>query len=115
MWPILLNHKKFKEADMKVKEDIDQAGVFLFDCPGCKSLHAVHTITPNSRGALWEFNGNVDKPTFSPSIIVSWEYQATQQKHVCHSYVTDGKIQFLSDSTHSLAAQIVELPDYENW
>ena len=28
---------------------------------------------------------------------------------VCHSFVTDGKIQFLGDCTHELAGQTVEL------
>ena len=28
----------------------------------------------------------------------------------CHSFVTDGRIQFLSDSTHVLAGQTVDLP-----
>lgn len=30
---------------------------------------------------------------------------------VCHSFVTDGRIQFLSDCTHSLAGQTVDLPE----
>jgi hypothetical protein len=29
--------------------------------------------------------------------------------HRCHSFITDGKIEFLSDCTHSLAGQTVEL------
>ena len=29
----------------------------------------------------------------------------------CHSFVTDGRIQFLSDCTHALAGQTVDLPD----
>ena len=30
-----------------------------------------------------------------------------------HSYVTDGRIQYLSDCTHPLAGQTVDLPDVE--
>jgi hypothetical protein len=30
---------------------------------------------------------------------------------VCHSWVTNGRIQFLSDCTHSLKDQTVELPE----
>jgi len=29
---------------------------------------------------------------------------------VCYSYITDGRIQFLSDCTHELANQTVDLP-----
>jgi hypothetical protein len=31
----------------------------------------------------------------------------------CHSFVTDGRIQFLSDSTHALAGQTVDLPEIQ--
>jgi len=30
---------------------------------------------------------------------------------VCHSFVTDGRIQFLGDCTHNLAGQTVDLPE----
>ena len=29
----------------------------------------------------------------------------------CHSFVTDGRIQFLADCTHPLAGQTVDLPE----
>jgi hypothetical protein len=32
-------------------------------------------------------------------------------KQVCHSFITDGFIQFLDDCTHPLAGQTVEIPD----
>lgn len=31
---------------------------------------------------------------------------------VCHSFVTEGRIQFLGDCTHALANQTVDLPDW---
>lgn len=31
---------------------------------------------------------------------------------LCHSFVTDGRIQFLTDSTHELAGQTVDLPEW---
>lgn len=34
-----------------------------------------------------------------------------QPPHVCHSFVTDGKIRFLSDCTHDLADQTVPMED----
>jgi hypothetical protein len=33
---------------------------------------------------------------------------------VCHSFVTDGRIQFLGDCTHALAGQTVDLPEWPN-
>jgi len=32
---------------------------------------------------------------------------------VCHSFVTDGRIQFLTDCTHALAGQTVDIPDFD--
>jgi hypothetical protein len=31
---------------------------------------------------------------------------------VCHSFVTDGRIQYLSDCTHAMAGQTKELADW---
>jgi hypothetical protein len=33
----------------------------------------------------------------------------------CHSFVRDGRIEFLTDSTHELAGQIVGLPELPRW
>lgn len=107
---------------------------YTFWCPGCQMHHGVRTDgrEPNRN---WTFNGNGDAPTFHPSVVVrtirqdlsseEWDrYEALSHtvpyeellEHPdfrlrCHSFVTDGRIQFLSDSTHHLAGQTVELPD----
>lgn len=76
-----------------------------FTCPGCDCDHAIPVEKPNpANGAMWSFNGDLDRPTFSPSLhLVGF----------CHSFVTDGRIQFLSDCTHALAGQTVDLPEVE--
>lgn len=73
---------------------------YLFRCPGCEEFH---TFDGN-----WAFNGDMDRPTFTPSLIVTWT------DHRCHSFVTDGRIQFLADCTHSLKGQTVDLPDMDH-
>lgn len=100
---------------------------YVFFCPGCRCSHGVWT-TKGLNGAIWGFNGNVEKPTFTPSLLITrpmwepavtedniaqWEKEPWEQKqvtHVCHSFVTDGMIQFLGDSTHELKGQTVPLP-----
>jgi len=62
-------------------------------------------------GPRWGWNGSMENPTFSPSILVEWEHGPNYEKRVCHSFVTDGNIQFLGDCTHKLAGQTVPLPD----
>lgn len=34
-----------------------------------------------------------------------------RRPQVCHSYVTNGRIQYLGDCTHELAGQTVDLPE----
>lgn len=83
-----------------------ESRVYAFFCPGCGFAHSV-------RVPGWTWNGSVDKPTFHPSIKVTMP-MPDKTHVVCHSFVTDGKINFLSDSTHALAGQTVDLPD-EFW
>lgn len=101
---------------MPIEENGQQVG-FFFDCPGCNGGHAVH-VKPNKNpltGASWDFNGNMEKPTFSPSIVTNHKFspEANKPNLVCHIYVADGKIQFLPDCTHSLAGQTVDMPDLD--
>lgn len=79
-----------------------------FYCPGCQDQHTISVKGPKA----WSFNGNEEKPTFHPSILVyeqppfgDWKGQPR-----CHSSVTDGVISFLPDSSHALAGQSVPLP-----
>ena len=73
-------------------------------CPACNNT--AHVFDDR-----WTFNNNFDKPTFRASMLV---YPHTAQAR-CHSFVTDGYIQYLGDCGHSMAGQTVELPDYTKW
>ncbi len=101
----------------------------IFKCPGCGDHHGVWIKDTPGDGprALWAWNGSREKPTFTPSILAQrtmheppvtpenideWKrkpWVQTAVKQVCHSYVTDGMIQFLGDCTHALAGQAVPL------
>ena len=98
-----------------------EGGAIMFRCPGCNSAHRV--MVGDGPGPRWGFNGSGDKPTFTPSVLVTWtepsddpsefDDTAKDKKLACHSFVTDGRIQFLGDCTHSLAGQTVDLPDWQ--
>jgi hypothetical protein len=86
---------------------------YRFDCPGCGEPHAIPT-KPHERG--WDFSGTEDRPTFAPSILVHphgalAEDGSVYQTPQCHSFVRDGRIEFLGDCTHKLAGQTVDLPE----
>lgn len=106
-------------------------GTMVFHCPGCEGGHAVRVAGDHP---VWGWNGSLDAPTFTPSILLRSGHYYTERpsetcwctynaEHpedpapfrctVCHSFVTDGKIQFLGDCTHNLAGQTVELPEWE--
>ena len=78
-----------------------------FFCPGCKCQHAFRIVGSKGVGPIWEWNGDLDKATFSPSLL----YRGGPTQTTCHSFVRDGKIQFLGDCSHDLKNQIVEVPE----
>lgn len=99
-----------------------------FHCPGCGNHHAIHVGTGG-----WWWNGSTEAPTFAPSVLatsghyipgrVSEHCWCTYNRehpnepdpfvcYRCHSFVREGKIEFLSDSTHELAGKTVELPEW---
>lgn len=97
-----------------------QGGGLLFWCPGCDGAHQV--MLGAGPGPRWGFNGDVDRPTFTPSILIQYNGPDAGQDRgdgrlappaVCHSFVIDGRIQFLGDCTHALAGQTVDLPDFD--
>jgi hypothetical protein len=97
---------------------------FGFYCPGCEEMHYV--------GASWGFDGNLEAPTITPSLLVtSGHYSPSFQagspcwctynaEHPdeprafmcerCHSFIRAGDIQFRSDCTHELAGKTVPIP-----
>ncbi len=95
-----------------------QGNHLIFWCPGCNETHVVGYGA--GVGPRWCWNGSGDKPTFTPSIKVthdahpdaSEEFKEWRTARCCHSFVTDGRIQFLADCTHALAGQTVDLPDF---
>lgn len=75
----------------------------MFHCPGCKFGHGFSD-------KIWTYNGDGNSPTIRASILVRGHNDLVGD-FICHSFVTDGKIQFLNDCTHALAGQTVELPE----
>lgn len=92
-----------------------EGGRVMFWCPGCDGAHQVSV--GEGSGPRWGYNGNPDAPTFTPSINVTYNGPDAgidgAPAAICHSFVTDGRIQFLDDSTHALAGQTVDIPDFD--
>jgi hypothetical protein len=81
-----------------------------FFCPGCKDTHALRVNS--SLQPCWTWNDDLEKPTFKPSLNCTIKYgDPDRPNRVCHSFITDGKMQFLGDCTHELKGQTVPMPE----
>lgn len=94
-----------------------EGGGLMYWCQGCESTHAV--TTGAGPGPRWTWNGNADRPTFKPSVVVrtgravdpTFQPEEGDPPEVCHTFITDGRVQFLGDCTHKLAGQTLDLPE----
>lgn len=95
-----------------VRHDSGEVYGYSFWCPGCKRPHVYQV-------PRWDFNGDLDRPTFSPSLLVftpEWTDPETGEKHAretqCHLFLTDGQLSFCGNSPHELAGKTVPLPEW---
>lgn len=96
-------------------------------------MHALNLTAPDK--PRWNWNGDVEKPMFSPSVNISWREPSDEgwkliesgqasagernypgTDHRCHSFIgmgraVPGEIEFLSDCTHELAGKVVPLAE----
>ncbi len=125
-----------QRVDIAEKSGVTPAHTkWLFWCPGCNEMHGFQTGHPT--GPNWWFDGDDRRPTFTPSLLVRGGHYAGHDVKTCwcaygsiygnkppfacarcHSFVTDGKIQFLDDCSHALAGRVVdmvEIPEGMEW
>lgn len=100
-------------------------GGFSHWCPGCEEMHFI--AVGRQSGPNWSFDGNVDRPTFNPSVRITgkltekvdgkwtgkWIRDADGRlvDMCCHYFLHGGQLQYCGDSTHALAGQTVPLPE----
>ena len=110
----------------------------VYWCQGCRMTHSIRTV-----GAYaWGWNGDVDKPVFTPSVLATSGHYVSSHKpgdscwcdykreHPedqdpmgcarCHTFVgcngaQPGEVIFLGDCTHELAGQVLPLPDLPDY
>lgn len=83
-------------------------------CPACKHAHVFNSPEhpANADQPKWTYNGDAEKPTFAPSMLVFVIMPDGTQHTTCHSFVREGRIEFLGDCDHSLKGQTVDLPEF---
>ena len=80
----------------------------VYWCPACNNAHVIQIAGQ----VKWDFDGNVEAPTFNPSVRHQWVAPVGMEEHnrTCHYFVKAGRIEYCGDCTHELAGQTVELP-----
>jgi len=82
-------------------------GSLAFDCPGCGMMHMVNVDKPER--PRWTWNNDMVRPTFSPSVLVRWEFRDRKPNKVCHFFVVDGEVRFCGDCTHEHAGKVLPM------
>lgn len=73
-----------------------------------------YRVKGEAQGPMWKWNGNIESPTFTPSLLVN----PGDESSVCHLFITNGKIEFLGDCFHNLRGTtvgLVDIPEPEIW
>lgn len=104
-------------------DDLGEA--WWFWCGGCETHHYFRTkAAKDEKCPIWDFDGNVIFPTFSPSLIVKYTDHTKcvpnqncdlpnckGQPFICHLHLQNGILKYLGDCTHKLKGMNVPLPD----
>lgn len=126
----MTSYIEMNRLSSKLLSDKDGNGVthIYYWCQGCKTTHGVMIDGLHA----WRYNNDPEHPTFTPSILSTSGHYIVEHKggrcwcdynkehpdnpatscYRCHTFITDGKVQFLADCSHELAGQILDLPDF---
>ena len=91
----------------------DEATHIYLNLPGPLTNRIIPVIIKGKREGTrcWSWNGETESVTIKPSVRTSGEDE--NGKHVCHSFINDGKVIFLDDCSHELKGQTLDLLDVE--
>ena len=87
-------------------------------CPACDFEHSFNVdldqngLHQEHDQPVWTFNGDYDLPTFRASMLAN-DGRVDEHHPICHSFLTDGRWEYLNDSTHDMAGQTVEVPELD--
>jgi hypothetical protein len=94
------------QGGSKMKAILCKSGFYVvFKC----HKHGEHLV----EAARWHFNGNLDKPTISPSVrhFVP-QVGSTPENTICHYSIADGEITYHGDNPHEFAGKKLDLLEF---
>jgi Family of unknown function (DUF6527) len=89
---------------------LNSPGNYLFYCPACEESHLVH-VAETAYAHGHHLSGSLAKPTITPSILSYGDKKTGKPR--CHSFITKGKIKFMTDCSHAFAGMTVTLKPLE--
>jgi hypothetical protein len=128
--PVILDNMAYVEVEPA------RATHLKIKMPGPSGDLLIPVIIKGTRAGTgkWTWNGDTEKPTLKPSVLTRAGHFAPSFKQgdpcwctynkehpentvfhcfICHSWVNDGRAQFLPDSTHELRGQTLDLLDVQ--
>jgi Family of unknown function (DUF6527) len=100
-----LSPKLLECSDLFGRKDLPIKTIAHYCC-ACDELHHFAVEKPFTNGCVWRWDGDLLKPTFSPSMDVG-----KHTKLRCHYILSAGRVQFQVDCYHDLAGTTIELQD----
>lgn len=80
-----------------------------FYCPACQTEHLITVKAPrNYQEPVWNWNHKEELVTITPSLV----FESPTGKR-CHSFITLGRIHYMSDSEHELRGSAVNMVEKE--
>lgn len=113
---------------MKLRRYVDAKGApigWSHYCQACRQIHVFNVEQPTRAwpefgikgGVRWTFNGNLERPTFGPSMLItaggftSEAGKKVKKRTVCHYHLQDGILKYCADSPHAFANKQVPLEE----
>lgn len=104
--PLFKKRSLDKKPESNVLQPIlNKEGNYIFYCPGCEVNHLVSTVP--KVGTYHTLTGSLAKPTIRASVMVLGNKKRGVDR--CHSFITDGVIEYLDDCTHALAGKKIPM------
>ena len=82
---------------------------YMVKSPATGNMICFYT-NPEYSPCCWTFNGDMERPTFSPSMLLHANNVFVRE----HFFVRDGKIRYLSDCDHAMAGMTVDMVDVDD-
>ena len=85
-----------------------QGDMLTIPCP-CGG-HTIPVSRERQHGSWHLLSTDLDYPTISPSVLATARDDELGINEVCHFFLENGVLRFLTDSTHELAGESYRLP-----